>query len=688
MALEGKVTPQFFGPYQVHELIGRGGMGEVHRAYDGVRKRTVALKRLRPEFSADERFRARFLRECQRVAPLTEAHVIPIHDYGEFDGRLFLDMRLIEGDNLAHRLATQGPLPSHLAVGIIVQVGAALDAAHAAGLVHRDVKPSNVLVSDDGLVPHCYLADFGVAGAVGGSGGSSLTLTGTTVGTVDYIAPERLLGSRIDRRADVYSLGCLLFEALTGRPPFRADELPAMIHAHLNREPPRASELVPGVPRSLDAVIARGMAKDPDARYGSAGELAAAAQAALREEPAVGVASAAPVTQPAEPTPQGAGALTEAPARPPRKRSRLAPRLLVCGVLLLAFGLVAGGLTLFGRGGTAVVRAEAADVPGKNPFTPDAGKTEFGRPAMPTVDGAVSGNTPGLYGGTQTDDCDPDMIASFLGAHPDRAAAWASAQGIRPGDIRPFLHSLTALTLRTDTAVTNHGFRDGQATPFQSILQAGTTVLVDGQGAPRVRCACGNPLGAPDPVTRYEGSPPWPGFSSRNVTVIRPAPSLINEFVVVQPDSGTVVARPRATRGDQDHPAAPADVEVARSGSIGAGVTSTSDGASTSDDTTTSASNSPGADIPSPENPSPGGDSQSPESRSPEIPSPGGDSQSPESRSPEVPSPENSSPDNPSPGGDSQSPESLSPQIPSPEIPSPDSPLSETPPSTVEGDQP
>src|SRR4051812_7558888 len=191
MALEGKVTPQFFGPYQVHELIGRGGMGEVHRAYDGVRKRTVALKRLRPEFSADERFRARFLRECQRVAPLAEAHVIPIHDYGEFDGRLFLDMRLIEGDNLAHRLATQGPLPSHLAVGIIVQVGAALDAAHAAGLVHRDVKPSNVLVSDDGPVLHCYLADFGVAGAVGGSGGISLTLTRTTVGTVDYIAPER-----------------------------------------------------------------------------------------------------------------------------------------------------------------------------------------------------------------------------------------------------------------------------------------------------------------------------------------------------------------------------------------------------------------------------------------------------------------------------------------------------------------
>src|SRR3954449_4496470 len=277
------MVPEMFGPYEVQEPIGRGGMGEVHRADDTGRQRTVALKRLRPELAGDERFRQRFLSECRRAAQLTEAHVIPIHDFGEIDGRLYLDMRLIQGDDLEKVLAAQGPLAPDRAVSVVTQVAAALDAAHAAGIVHRDVKPSNVLLATDGTALHCYLVDFGVAAAIGGSG--SHTTTGTTVGTMDYIAPERLIGGTTDHRVDVYSLACLLYEALTGHPPFQADELPAMLYAHLNLEPPRPSEMVPDLPAGLDGVVARGMAKDPDTRYGSAGDLAAAAEAALLDDP-------------------------------------------------------------------------------------------------------------------------------------------------------------------------------------------------------------------------------------------------------------------------------------------------------------------------------------------------------------------------------------------------------------------
>src|SRR3954468_9190655 len=317
--------PESFGPYVVQELIGRGGMGEVHRAYDSVRDRTVALKRLRPELGADDRFRTRFLWECQRTARLTEPHVIPIHDFGDIDGRLFLDMRLIEGQDLGEVLATRGPLPPELAVDVVGQVAAALDAAHAAGLVHRDVKPSNVLVDAGGPRPHCYLADFGVAAAVGGSGGGSLTATGATVGTIDYVAPERLIGAPTDHRVDVYALACLLHETLTGHPPFLADELPAMIYAHLNLAPPSASTLVPGVPPALDAVVARGMAKEPNDRYGSAGELAAAAHAALRTDgapqPGPPPVWAAPVA--AAPIAASSDAAPASAAAPPTVLTRL-----------------------------------------------------------------------------------------------------------------------------------------------------------------------------------------------------------------------------------------------------------------------------------------------------------------------------------------------------------------------------
>jgi serine/threonine protein kinase len=583
------MAPEMFGPYELQELIGRGGMGEVFRAFDTGRRRTVALKRLRPELVTDERFRTRFLRECLRAAQLTEAHIIPIHDYGEIDGRLYLDMRLIDGDTLADVLATDGPLSPERAVDVVTQVAEALDAAHAAGLVHRDVKPSNVLFSGEGSTPHCYLADFGIAGAVGGSGSGSLTATGATVGTIDYIAPERLLGRSVDRRADEYSLACLLHEALTGSPPFVADELPAMMHAHLNLEPPRASDLVPGVPRELDAVVARGMAKDPGARYQSAGELAEAARAGLNSPATTSAAGAAPTTTSLPVAPSSAfEAAAQVPARTPprphRRRRRLGARLLVLTILVLATGAAVGGVTLLNTVNATPVRAEPADVPGDNPFTPapKSGAAGGSPPpptdggasgGTPTTDGSVSGDAPGLYGGTLTNVCAPDGIATFLESHPAKAAAWARVQGIEPTGIRSFLATLTPVTLRTDTAVTNHGFENGRATPFQSVMQAGTAVLVDQRGVPRVRCYCGNPLAppAPRPSARYEGTQ-WKGFSPQSVTKIQPAAAPRPDFVLKGPGTVEVIVRPAGTIGDQDRPAPPEVAEQARQPTIGGNV--------------------------------------------------------------------------------------------------------------------
>jgi serine/threonine-protein kinase len=278
-----------FGPYEVGELLGRGGMGEVHRAFDTRRNRHVALKRLPAELASDAQYQSRFRRESELAARLAEPHVIPIHDFGEIDGRLFIDMRLVAGADLDALLRDSGPLPADRAVMLLTQVAAALDAAHAEGLVHRDVKPSNVLVTAGDFA---YLVDFGVARAVDGDQ-TALTTAGSTVGTLAYLAPERFSGLG-DHRVDVYALACVLFEILTGRRPFPATSLPALLHAHLNLEPPRPSRERPGLPAALDDVVARGMAKDPDARHPSPGALAAAARAALGADTATVPAMAPP----------------------------------------------------------------------------------------------------------------------------------------------------------------------------------------------------------------------------------------------------------------------------------------------------------------------------------------------------------------------------------------------------------
>jgi serine/threonine-protein kinase len=271
-----------FGPYRLDRLIARGGMGEVYRAHDTNHDRMVALKRIRPELATDAEAERRFEAECTMVAQLVEPHVIPIHHFGRLEGRLFLDMRLVEGADLAKLLATHGALAPPRAVAVIGQVAAALDAAHAAGLVHRDVKPANVLVTAEGeeATDFIYVVDFGIAKALS-SDSSSATSTGVILGSLPYVAPERLVGAPFDRRVDVYALGCLLFEALTGRRAFLGTDWMTLLTAHLTSTPPRPSALVAGLPTAFDQVVARALAKDPKDRYPSAGALAADARAVL-----------------------------------------------------------------------------------------------------------------------------------------------------------------------------------------------------------------------------------------------------------------------------------------------------------------------------------------------------------------------------------------------------------------------
>jgi serine/threonine-protein kinase len=246
---------------------------------------------------------------------LNAPHVIPIHGFGEIDGRLYVDMRLIEGSDI-EGLLRSGPMDSARAVRLVSQVAEALDAAHRVGLVHRDVKPSNVLVDANDFA---YLIDFGIARV---SGQAGLTSTGMFLGTWAYMAPERFSTGRVDHRADVYALACVLFECLTARRPFEGDGVEQQAAGHMFAEPPRPSSWVAGVPVGLDEVIARGMAKDPEHRYGSALELAHAAQAALntpRSSPPVPHGPFGTQVQPVHPVGYGTQVRpTPAPSAVPR----------------------------------------------------------------------------------------------------------------------------------------------------------------------------------------------------------------------------------------------------------------------------------------------------------------------------------------------------------------------------------
>jgi protein kinase-like protein len=364
-----------FAGHRILGVAGRGGMGVVYRALQLDLDRPVALKLIAPQLAEDPDFRDRFVRESRAAASIDHPNVIPIYYTGESDGALYIAMRYVEGSDLRTLVRAEQRLDPQRAAYIVSQVASALDAAHARGIVHRDVKPANVLL---GANDHAYLTDFGLTKRVTSHTGS--TRDGGWVGTLGYVAPEQIRGERLDARADVYALGCVLYHSLAGAPPYQRESDEATLWAHLNDDPPSLHDRAPNVPPGFDAVIARAMAKDPDDRYPSAGDLGRAALAAAGQpvapapERLVAVGEAAPgdhqetvVSPDQAPTVLAAGA--------PAGR-RLWPWALaavpIAGLALIA-ALALGGGDNGGNGGStsAGSTSTGATTPAKPPAITD-----------------------------------------------------------------------------------------------------------------------------------------------------------------------------------------------------------------------------------------------------------------------------------------------------------------------------
>jgi protein kinase-like protein len=362
-----------FAGHRIEGLAGRGGMGVVYRATELSLDRVVALKLIASALSGDPDFRARFLRESRAAASIEHPNVLPIYYAGERDDELYIVMRYVDGQDLRTLVRASGSLPPAFAAEIVAQVGAALDAAHARGLVHRDVKPANVLLAAD---DHVYLTDFGLAKHMESTAAAALSRPGGWVGTLGYVAPEQIRGDRVDARTDVYALGCILVHAITGRPPYLRDSEEATLWAHLHAPPPAPAD---GIPEAFAGVVARALAKDPAERFPSAGDLGRAALAAAGTQPTPGpertvargdaapqgtpdsrsLAASAETTRlspPAEAptTPAPTAVVPSAPV--PSRARRLLPALGAIAVAVVA--IVAGVVLLSG---------------GSDPETPDAG---------------------------------------------------------------------------------------------------------------------------------------------------------------------------------------------------------------------------------------------------------------------------------------------------------------------------
>jgi YVTN family beta-propeller protein len=339
--------------YRVESLIGRGGMSVVYLAEDIHLGRKVALKLLAPDLAKDEKFRERFVRESRLAASLEHPNIVTVYDARESDGLLYIAMRYVAGADLKTLITQEGPLDPERTISILHQAASALDTAHAEGLIHRDVKPGNMLIaprSESLAVDRVYLSDFGLTKRA--SSDSGITATGQFVGTLDYAAPEQFEGKSLDGRADVYSLGCVLYECLTGEVPYPRDNQAALVYAHLMAPVPKISDRRPDLPAAIDAVLARAMAKSSEDRFASAGEMVDAAADAL------GVQTVAPTT-PTRPV---------APSAPPPRRHRPRASLLAgWGALVAIVVLVVVLLTRSGGHPTGA----------GPPTAPGAGLTDY-----------------------------------------------------------------------------------------------------------------------------------------------------------------------------------------------------------------------------------------------------------------------------------------------------------------------
>jgi serine/threonine-protein kinase len=430
------------GAYTVDGVIGHGGMGIVYRASQPELTRMVAVKLLSAQLSHDERFRERFRREATLQASLEHPNIVPVYEASEFEHGLYIAMRLVPGPNLQQVIRAQDLTPTR-AVTVLAGVASALDYAHARGVVHRDVKPANILVVDD----HAYLADFGLTKAVGVE---SITKAGPLVGTLDYVAPELIRGEEATASSDVYSLGAVLYECLTGTVPFQRTTEAAVMYAHLEQEPPSARTLRSELPAAIDDVIRQAMAKNPAERQSTAGQVTDQAAIALGETP-----RRTPST-PRTSTSAATAALEQVPAtrpphgqrRPLRRETRLA---LACAAALLVLGGFAFGL--WGQSASsavpvgATIKANGATIrvprdwmpQSASPVRPIPDLFYYGRPGRVPVAGAVSpGHTDAgvLIGRVAA--FDPNLLPGPIGRY---ASLNNSATAVRLNHLKALYHT-------------------------------------------------------------------------------------------------------------------------------------------------------------------------------------------------------------------------------------------------------
>jgi eukaryotic-like serine/threonine-protein kinase len=437
------------GRYELLELVGRGGMSSVWKAHDGLLDRTVAIKVLHEQFTTDEEYVERFRREARSVAQLSHPNIVTVIDRGEDGGRQYIVFEYIAGENLKQLIEREGPLPVHDALQMTLQMARALGFAHSRGLIHRDVKPQNVLLNDEG---QAKMTDFGIARSVDVQG---VTLTGTVLGTSEYIAPEQARGQQVDALTDVYSLGVVLYELLTGGVPFQGESFVAVALRHVNEPPPNVLEYRPDCPPRVAMAIDRAMAKDPGERFQSMDELVAELEACLadmdpRSEEATMIARR-PVT-----------ATTPRPRQAPRARGRrrmgfLWPLFAVLAVLAVAALAAYGALTLRDDGGTpATAGNKAIRLTGVGAYDPEGDEAEHDSEAPNATDG-----DPATYWRTET-------YSSFSRTKPGVGVVVDAGAVVEPSQI----------TVRTDTPGFKAEIRAGGSPsgPFDTKVSDNKTV--------------------------------------------------------------------------------------------------------------------------------------------------------------------------------------------------------------------
>ena len=501
-----------FGLYRIESLLGRGGMSVVYLAEDTRLGRRVAIKVLSAELAADDAFRSRFVRESQLAAGLEHPNIVPVYEAGEAEGQLFIAMRYVRGTDLRTLLTREGPFDSDRTIALLRPVAAALDAAHRRGLVHRDVKPANILIATDEGEEHVYLSDFGLSKHT--SSRSGLTKTGTFMGTVDYVAPEQIQGHDVDGRTDGYSLACVLFECLTAKVPFAKDSDVATLFGHIQDPPPRVTQARESLPSEIDEVIAQGMAKNPDDRPQTATALIDRAARALgapsgpKEAPSIPAAPTvlapppapgwAASTAPPETGPATVPPFTSPAADPPSKRggssnARLIGIFGAAGVAIAAI-LVVVGLSLGGGDGPGPSPSPATPTPpppietaNASPVTIPADGTANPYPATIEVSGAtdtISRLTVTLTGFSHAFPEDVDVL--LVGPSGENAVLMADVGGG---------NSVSDLTLTFDDAA-------GAGLPDRGRISSGTFLPSLGTDRGGGAC-CGFQGGAPAPSPPY-----------------------------------------------------------------------------------------------------------------------------------------------------------------------------------------